>query len=128
MNLHNFIFFYVIRKKLFKSDLLSGLYLKNNKKFIVKCKEGSIKVIRKISFYKNNINKLVSFFNKKGLLLNKLICLMKVYSIIYNIFLNFEPSSILQPKSYNYISEFSYCLLNIRGVLNIKELLNWVVS
>lgn len=124
----NFLFFYTIRKKLFKYDYVNGLYTPQNTKkaFILKNKNNSLKKVKKISYYKNNIIKLMSFFNKKGCLLDKLVYILEVYSILYSIFLNFKPYDILIHDSYIYILEFLYNLLNIRSLLNIRHLLNWI--
>lgn len=127
---NKFFFYYILKNFFFTKNYKSTVYtvLMGSKLFIVKNKEKSNYFIKKNSLCKSNLIKFIAYFNKKGLFTKHLLFVLNIYSLIYRLFLNFEPNDILNKDLYAYIVEFRYNLQYDKSLLDIKNLLGWVVS
>merc|ERR1712224_181665 len=81
---------------------------------------------KRFSSDKNNLNKLISFFNYQGKFIKCAKKVMEVYSLLYTFFLNINPLDFFKDLGYLYVNEFFYNLKNNKNLINLKYLLNWV--
>ena len=125
-----FLFYYIIKKRNFIYNTVLNAYSISleSQLFLLKSKEKFTHLVKKSSFYKTNLIKFITYFNKKGLFIKHLSFVLEIYALIYRIFLNFNPHSILNKDLFAYITEFVYNLRSNRNLLDIKNLLGWVIS